>query len=93
MIDVYADWCIPCKEMDKFTFSDAAVIELSKGFTAIKIDLTRQSGEFETTIQQDFAIKGVPSYIFLKGGVELTSLRSSGFENAEAFMARMKRAL
>jgi thiol:disulfide interchange protein DsbD len=92
-IDVYADWCIPCKEMDKFTFPDPEIIKLSRSFTAIKIDLTKSGGEFESQFQQDFAIKGVPSYIFLKDGAELTSLRSSGFENAEKFAARMKKAL
>ena len=93
MIDVYADWCIPCKEMDKFTFPNAQVVALSKQFTAIKIDLTRQSGEFEKCFLERFSIKGVPSYIFLKNGTELKYLRSTGFENAEDFLARMKQAL
>jgi thiol:disulfide interchange protein DsbD len=93
MIDVYADWCIPCKEMDKFTFPNAQVVALSKQFTAIKIDLTRQSGEFEKGFLERFSIKGVPSYIFLKNGTELKYLRSTGFENAEDFLARMKQAL
>ena len=89
MIDVYADWCIPCKEMDKFTFPDAEIIKLSKKFTAIKIDLTRQNGAFEKQFLEQFSIKGVPSYIFLNEGKELTSLRSTGFENAEDFLNRM----
>jgi len=92
MIDVYADWCIPCKEMDKFTFSDPEVVKLSKGFTAIKIDMTHQSGDFEQHFLEQFSIKGVPSYIFLNAGVELTALRSTGFENAEDFLIRMKKA-
>jgi thiol:disulfide interchange protein DsbD len=93
MIDVYADWCIPCKEMDKFTFPDSRVVELSRNFTAVKIDLTHQGGEFESSFRQNFSIKGVPTYIFLKDGKELADLRSTGFENAEAFSARMKQAL
>ncbi len=93
MIDVYADWCIPCKEMDKFTFPDAEVVSLSRQFTAIKIDMTKQNGAFEKALLERFSIKGVPTYIFFKNGVEIASLRSTGFENAEAFLKRMKAAL
>ncbi|NQV30806.1 MAG: thioredoxin family protein [Candidatus Marinimicrobia bacterium] len=93
MIDVYADWCIPCKEMDKFTFPDAEIVELSKRFTAIKIDMTHQNGEFEKQFLDRFSIMGVPTYLFLDGGAEIPSLRSTGFENAEQFLARMKSAL
>ncbi len=93
MIDVYADWCIPCKEMDKFTFPDAEIVNLSKKFTAIKIDMTKDSGDFEKYFQQEYSIKGVPSYIFMSGGKELTSLRSTGYENADEFLKRMQQAL
>ena len=93
MIDVYADWCIPCKEMDKFTFPDAEVVKLSKKFTAIKIDMTKDTGDFEKYFQKKYSIKGVPSYIFIDNGLELTSLRSTGFEKAEDFLKRMQRAL
>ena len=90
MIDVYADWCIPCKEMDKFTFPNAEVVQLSKAFTAIKIDMTHQNGAFEQELLKRFSIKGVPTYIFLKNGAELGSLRSTGFENAADFLQRMQ---
>ncbi len=93
MIDVYADWCIPCKEMDKFTFPDADVVELSKKFTAIKIDMTHQNGAFEQDLLKLFSIKGVPTYIFMKNGTERSGLRSAGFEGAEDFLKRMKKAL
>ncbi len=93
MIDVYADWCIPCKEMDKFTFPDAEVVKLSKKFTAIKIDMTKDTGDFEKYFQKKYSIKGVPSYIFIDNGLELTSLRSTGFEKAEDFLKRMQGAL
>ena len=93
MIDVYADWCIPCKEMDKFTFPDKKVVELSKKFTAIKIDMTKDSGEFERYFQQAYSVKGVPSYIFINNGKELPSLRSTGYENADEFLERMQGAL
>lgn len=93
MIDVYAEWCIPCKEMDEFTFSDPSVVQLSEQFTNIKIDLTRQSGVFEVAAMEKFTIRGVPTYIFIQDGDELAQLRSTGFENAEDYLARMKKAL
>jgi len=93
MIDVYADWCIPCKEMDKFTFPDKDVVTLSKKFTSIKIDMTKDTGEFEKYFQKAYDIKGVPTYIFMEAGKEISSLRSTGYENAEDFLARMKGAL
>ena len=93
MVDVYADWCIPCKEMDKFTFPDAEVVNLSRKFTAIKIDMTRDTGEFEKYFQKEYAIRGVPTYIFINNGIEITPLRSTGFEKVEKFLTRMKGAL
>jgi len=93
MIDIYADWCIPCKEMDALTFPDPGVVELSKQFTSIKIDLTHQGGEFESKVMEHFEIKGVPTYIFLRNGVEIPGTRSTGFENAEDYSARMNKAL
>ena len=41
MIDFYADWCLPCKELDHKTFRDARVIEAAKGWVLLKADLTR----------------------------------------------------
>ncbi|NQV49137.1 MAG: thioredoxin family protein [Candidatus Marinimicrobia bacterium] len=93
MIDVYADWCIPCKEMDKFTFVDPEVVKLSKKFTAVKIDMTKQNGEFEKQFLERFSIMGVPTYLFINAGEENGSLRSTGFENAKDFLIRMKSAL
>ncbi len=93
LIDVYADWCIPCKEMDKFTFPNPEVVKLSKAFVAVKIDMTKQSGIFEQEFMEKYSIKGVPTYLFIHQGFELGKLRSTGFENAEDFVNRMQQAL
>jgi len=94
MIDFYADWCIPCKEMDRFTFSHEDVIERSKSYTMIKVDLTREKGEFEKSVQQRFRIKGVPTYLFISSkGKEKTDLRSTGFEKPEEFVRRLEAGL
>ena len=94
MIDFHADWCIPCKEMDNFTFSHEDVIKKSKSYTMIKVDLTREKGEFEKSVQQQFQIKGVPTYLFISSkGKEKTNLRSTGFEKPEEFVKRLEAGL
>jgi thiol:disulfide interchange protein DsbD len=94
MIDFYADWCVPCKEMDRFTFSHEGVIERSKSYTMIKVDLTREKGDFEKSVQQQFRIKGVPTYLFISSkGEEKTDLRSTGFEKPEEFIRRLEAGL
>lgn len=94
MIDFYADWCIPCKEMDRITFSHEDVIDRSKLYTMIKVDLSREKGEFEKSVQQQFQIKGVPTYLFISSeGKEKTDLRSTGFEKPEEFVKRLEAGL
>ncbi|TFG98165.1 MAG: thiol:disulfide interchange protein, partial [Calditrichales bacterium] len=91
--DFYADWCIPCKELDKFTFSDERVIAESKKFVTLKADLTKFQSEETNALRTKFEIKGVPTIIFLdKQGVELKSLRLVGFEEAEEFLKRLQQA-
>jgi thioredoxin:protein disulfide reductase len=76
MIDFYADWCAQCKELDKYTYTDSEVIELSKDLNNIKIDLTQTNEEITT----NFGIKGLPVVVFLDAeGNELKELRVTGF--------------
>ncbi len=94
MIDFYADWCIPCKEMDRITFSHEDVIDRSKSYTMVKMDLTREKGEFEQSVRQQFRIKGVPTYLFISSeGKEKRDLRSTGFEKPEDFVKRLEAGL
>jgi thiol:disulfide interchange protein DsbD len=94
MIDFYADWCIPCKELDRFSFSDPGVLALSKEFLALKADLTRSESTEVLELTRHFQIKGVPTIVFLDAsGKELEDLRLVHFENAVALRKRMSRAL
>ncbi|MEK6406022.1 MAG: cytochrome c biogenesis protein CcdA [Acidobacteriota bacterium] len=92
IIDTFADWCIPCKELDKLTFTDAAVKNEAERFVTLKLDLTSSDEKSEAgRARQRFGIRGVPTVIFLDGaGRELGDLRLEGFEKAAAFVARMK---
>jgi thiol:disulfide interchange protein DsbD len=90
IIDFYADWCIPCKELDQFTFKDPAVIALSEKFVRLKKDLT----QYESDVRQRYKVAGVPTIIFIDmNGRELSELRLTGYEDAEQFLERMHKAL
>ena len=90
IIDFYADWCIPCKELDKFTFSDASVVTAAENILALKADLTSYKSEETTLLRDKFQIKGVPTIVFLSGdGSEMTSLRLTGYEDADDFLVRL----
>ena len=94
IIDFYADWCIPCKEMEKLTFTDSEVIGRSHQFHLFKVDLTSASSAEVIRLRAKFAIKGVPSILFIDGnGNEITSLRTLGFEKPERFLAKMNKTL
>jgi len=93
-IDSFADWCIPCKELDKLTYSRPEVIAASREFVMLKADLTSNKDEFAKTFSKKFGIKGVPTLIFLKpDGTEIEELRGTGFEPKDVFLSKMKRAL
>jgi thiol:disulfide interchange protein DsbD len=94
VIDFYADWCIPCKELDTLTYSDPRVQKYDGRIVFIKVDLTNDKGEFVQKIKKQYDIKGVPTVVFLgKDGREIKELRLTGFENAESFIKRLEKVL
>lgn len=94
IIDFSADWCIPCKEMDKITFTDPSVIKFSEQFHLLKVDLTSSASPEVIHLKNQFNIKGVPSILFIdKNGDEISELRTLGFEKPELFLAKMNTAL
>ena len=94
MLDFYADWCIPCIELDKYTFSDPEVVRLSEKFALFKIDLTGQVTAEVQTVRQKYNIKGVPTIVFIAAdGRELADLRLLGFEKAASVVYRMQQVL
>ena len=94
LIDFAADWCIPCKEMDKRTYTDQRVIEKSKEFLMLKADLTRTGSAEVEKLTKEFRILGVPTTVFLdKNGREHTELRQVGFVSSDEFVTIMDKAL
>ena len=87
IIDFYADWCAQCKELDKYTYTDPGIVEMTKDFNNIKIDLTKENEE----ITSKFDIKGLPVVVFMgPDGKELRDLRVTGFLEPEEFSKRIE---
>jgi thioredoxin:protein disulfide reductase len=95
VIDVFADWCIPCKELDKLTFTDSKVKSEATRFVTLKLNLTTNDPQTEAgRARRRFDIIGVPTIIFLDGsGREDSKLRLVGFEEPDLFLSRMKRMI
>lgn len=85
IIDFYADWCIPCKELDALTFSDESVIEESKNFITLKADMTKSLAPEVSALREKYKIVGVPTVLILNSKGEEVN-RITGFVNAEEFL-------
>ena len=85
MLDFYADWCVSCKEMERFTFSDARVQQALTGWTLLQADVSANS-DGDKALLARFKLFGPPGIIFFDSrGEELGNVRVVGFQNAEDF--------
>ena len=93
LIDFYADWCAPCKELEKHTFAAPEVVELSRRFVMLKADLTLAGNPIVEDLRVKYRILGVPTLIFLRPDLsEIDNLRVMKFEPADAFLPKMEEA-
>ena len=92
MADYYADWCISCKEMEKYTFSDANVQrEMAQG-VLIKVDVTDNDDDAKQLLKE-FKLIGPPAMIFFdRQGNERREFRLVGFLAADKFSAHVNKA-
>jgi thiol:disulfide interchange protein DsbD len=85
MIDLYADWCVACKEFEKYTFPDTEVVKALSGSVLMQIDLTDNS-ENNLAFQEYFSVLGLPTILFFDlQGQEMSSARVTGFMRAGPF--------
>jgi thiol:disulfide interchange protein DsbD len=86
MLDFYADWCVSCKEMERFTFSDSTVQSRLAGALLLKADVTANS-EHDRALLRRFQLFGPPGTLFFDAqGREIAAARVIGFQNREAFL-------
>ena len=92
ILDFYADWCIPCIELDRKTFTDNRVINRTKSFLRMKVDLTHFDSKRAEKLRQQYNIAGVPTIMFLDSdGNEIKDTRVVGFLNANNFLERLEK--
>jgi thiol:disulfide interchange protein DsbD len=93
LMDFSADWCVPCHELERFTFTDRRVIEASADFERFKVDLTRYDSPESERLRREYGITGVPTIVFLTPrGEEVLDARVEGFMPPGPFLERMQRA-
>jgi len=86
MLDFYADWCVSCKEMERFTFSDPRVREKLAGWLLLQADVTANS-EDDKALLARFELFGPPGLVFFDdNGQELRSARVVGYQSPETFL-------
>jgi thiol:disulfide interchange protein DsbD len=94
LIDFYADWCIPCKELDKLTFPQPEVVEMSRKFVMLKVDLTSSRDPESGRLKKKYQIKGLPTLVLLRpDGSEAAELRIVGFVKKEKLLSQMEKVL
>jgi thiol:disulfide interchange protein DsbD len=85
LLDFYADWCVSCKEMERFTFTDAQVQARLAGMLKLQVDVTANSAEDQALLKR-FRLFGPPGIIFFdRKGNEIMGLRVIGFQKADKF--------
>jgi thiol:disulfide interchange protein DsbD len=92
MLDFYADWCVSCKEMERFTFSDARVQAAMKAMHLLQADVTANSEE-DRALMKRFSLFGPPGIVlFDAGGKEVPQARIIGYQPPEKFLRRLELA-
>ena len=92
MLDFYADWCVSCKEMEAFTFSDPRVRTRLGDLLLVQADVTANN-EADKALLKRFSLFGPPGIIFFDArGREIRGLRVIGYQNADRFLESLARA-
>jgi len=93
MLDFYADWCVSCKEMEKYTFPEPEVMAALANTVWLQADVTAND-EIDQALMKHFGIFGPPSIMFYGAdGAERREFRFSGFKKADEFASLAARAL
>ena len=92
MLDFYADWCVSCKEMERYSFSDAQVQAQLKDTLLLQADVTANNDEDKALLQR-FELFGPPAILFFDAqGREQKDRRVTGYQNPTQFLQSLKNA-
>jgi len=90
MLDLYADWCVACKEFEKYTFSDPQVQNALKDTVLLQANVTANNAQDKALLKQ-LRVLGLPTILFFNAqGEEQPSERVTGFMDATAFSAHLR---
>lgn len=90
MLDLYADWCVACKEFEKYTFSDPLVQNALKDTVLLQANVTANNAQDKALLKQ-LSVLGLPTILFFnEQGEEQPSERVTGFMDATAFRAHLR---
>ncbi|CUI79186.1 Thiol:disulfide interchange protein DsbD precursor [Achromobacter xylosoxidans] len=93
MLDFYADWCVSCREMERFTFTDPGVAQRMAGMLLVQADVTANNADDRALLKR-FRLFGPPGIMFFApGGKELPDARVVGFQDAKRFTESLDRVL
>lgn len=91
MLDLYADWCVACKEFEKSTFSDAQVQNAFNDILLLQVDMTKNS-DHNRELMKKLNVMGLPTIIFFNNqGYEIENSRVTGFMPADEFLVWLQR--
>ncbi|MNK26112.1 Thiol:disulfide interchange protein DsbD precursor [compost metagenome] len=93
MLDFYADWCVSCREMERFTFTDPGVAQRMAGMVLVQADVTANNADDRALLKR-FRLFGPPGIMFFEpGGKEIHDARVVGFQDAKRFTESLDRVL
>lgn len=93
MLDFYADWCVSCKEMEYYTFTDPQVQRALEAAILVQADVTAND-EVDQALLAHFGIFGPPTIVFFdRSGIEIPDTRIIGYQDVDDFLAHLKYVL